>query len=223
MSIINRGFGGIPEITKNLMIINGIVFLATLIIPGLRESLSLHYFSNEAFRPWQIVTHMFNHATFFHIFFNMFTLYNFGVMLERVLGPKRFLTFYLFTGFGGAFLHLFVDVIQVYHATGTVWLDYGNLVNQQMKTIYNSQMLGASGAVFGVLTAFGIMYPEARIMLLFPPIPLKAKVFIPILILMELSLGIGNWDNVAHFAHLGGALFGYILLKIWNKNNNFFI
>jgi rhomboid-like protein len=111
----------------------------------------------------------------------------------------------------------------VYNATGTIWLEPGMYLSLQIETIYNSQMLGASGAVFGVLTAFGIMYPEARIMLLFPPIPLKAKVFIPILILMELSLGIGNWDNVAHFAHLGGALFGYILLKIWNKNNNFFI
>lgn len=214
----SNSFISLPEITKNLIIINGIVFLACIVIPGLQIKLSLFYFTNPEFRPYQIITHMFNHAGLAHLFFNMFTLYSFGGFIERYLGAKKFLLFYLLTGLGGALLHIGVDMFNIYQITGGLILNEQiALQHQQLIPIYITRMLGASGAVFGVLTAFGTMYPEARLMLLFPPIPIKAKVLIPILIVVELFLGFENWDNIAHFAHLGGALFGYLLIKYWKE------
>lgn len=214
----SNSFSSLPEITKNLIIINAIVFLACILIPGLSERISLYYFTNPEFRPYQIITHMFAHAGPAHIIFNMFTLYSFGGYVERYLGAKKFLIFYLLTGLGGALLHIGVDAITIYKATGSIILNEQiALQHQQLIPIYITRMLGASGAVFGVLTAFGTMYPEARLMLIFPPIPIKAKILIPILILIELFLGFENWDNIAHFAHLGGALFGYLLIKYWKE------
>lgn len=227
--MIQGGFSALPEITKNLMIINGIMLLAVVLFPDLYQIVSLYYFSNELFKPWQIVTHMFTHAGFLHLFFNMFALFMFGGVLERMLGPQRFLAFYLFTGFGGAFLHLMVNVIQVYMISEDVWLtreligslDVSIMDKRELMAIYMTPMVGASGAVFGILTAFGVLFPNARLMLLFPPIPVKAKVFIPILIVLELFSGIAGQGNIAHFAHLGGALFGFLLLKYWRKSNTF--
>lgn len=223
------GIRSIPEITKNLLIINGIMLLAVKVYPELYSIVSLHYFSNPLFKPWQIVTHMFTHATVLHLFFNMFSLFMFGSVLEQVLGPKRFLSFYLFTGFGGAFLHVLVNVIQVYSITGQVWLDNStiaglNLTSTEIKElseIFYIRMVGASGAVFGILAGFGLLYPNATLMLLFPPIPLKAKIFIPIIMLLELWNGFTSQGNIAHFAHLGGALFGFLLLNYWRKQRIF--
>jgi membrane associated rhomboid family serine protease len=227
--MIQGGFSALPEITKNLMIINGIMLLAVVLYPELYQTVSLYYFSNEMFKPWQIVTHMFTHAGFLHLFFNMFALFMFGGVLERMLGPQRFLAFYLFTGFGGAFLHVMVNVLQVYLLSGEIWLTQEMILGlnisltekRELYSIYQTPMVGASGAVFGILTAFGVLFPNARLMLLFPPIPVKAKVFIPILIVLELVSGIAGQGNIAHFAHLGGALFGYLLLKYWRKSNIF--
>lgn len=219
------GFGNLPEITKNLIIINAIMLLAVTFFPGLYQYVSLYYFSNEMFRPWQIVTHMFTHANFMHLFFNMFSLYMFGSVLERVLGPKRFLTFYLLTGLGGAFLHELVNILQVYHISGLVNINYDIINNlnipfsskEELAQIFFSPMVGASGAVFGVLIGFAFFFPNSQLMLIFPPIPIRAKTLVFILIASELFLGYQQQGNIAHFAHLGGALFGYLILKSWKR------
>lgn len=219
------GFGNLPEITKNLIIINAIMLLAVTFYPGLYQYVSLYYFSNEMFRPWQIVTHMFTHANMMHLFFNMFSLFMFGSVLERVLGAKRFLAFYLLTGFGGAFLHQLVNVYQVYDITGQLWVNLDMINNlaipfsekQEVAKIFFTPMVGASGAVFGVLIGFAYFFPDTKLMLLFPPIPIKAKVLVAILIAMELWFGYQQQGNIAHFAHLGGALFGYLILKSWKR------
>jgi rhomboid-like protein len=229
MSFIQSSFGGLPEITKNLMIVNAIMLLAVTLYPELYKVVSLYYFSNEAFRPWQIVTHMFTHANFLHLFFNMFSLFMFGGVLERLLGPQRFLAYYLMTGFGGAFLHLTVNVLQVYNLSGEIWLtkemiyalDIPFADKKELMGIFMTPMVGASGAVFGILTAFGMLFPDARLMLLFPPIPIKAKIFIPIIIALELWNGFTSHGNIAHFAHLGGALFGFFIMKMWRKRHIF--
>lgn len=219
------GFGNLPEITKNLIIINAITLLALTLYPSLYEYLSLFYFSNEQFKPWQIVTHMFSHGSFTHLFFNMFSLFMFGSVLENVLGSKRFLTYYLLTGFGGAFLHLLVNVLQVYQLSGHIWITPELINGLQIATteqieiikIFATPMVGASGAVFGVLIGFAYFFPNTQLMLIFPPIPIKAKVLVTILILLELYWGYQQQGNIAHFAHLGGALFGYFILKSWKR------
>jgi membrane associated rhomboid family serine protease len=220
------GFGNLPEITKNLIIINAIMLLAMTFFPGLYQYVSLYYFSNEMFRPWQIVTHMFTHANLMHLFFNMFSLYMFGSVLERVLGAKRFLTFYLLTGFGGAFLYGLVNVLHVYFLSGEFWISNLEMINQlaiplsdkqEIANIIFTPMVGASGAVFGVLIGFAFFFPDTQLMLIFPPIPIKAKVLVAILIVYELWSGYQQQGNIAHFAHLGGALFGYLILKSWKR------
>lgn len=217
----------IPEITKNLLIINAIVCLALNIIPVLQLYLPLSYFSNDLFRPWQLATHMFSHVQFWHLFFNMFSLWMFGSILEQVLGPKRFLAYYLITGFGGAFLYMLVNVLQVYAISGNVWLTPENISALQghvsyenletLRNIFMTKMLGASGAVFGILIGFAFFFPDTQLMLIFPPIPVRAKVLVAILIIYELIMGYQQQGNIAHFAHLGGALFGYFILKSWRR------
>lgn len=220
------GFGNLPVVTKNLIIINAIVLLALTLYPQLYEYISLYYFSNEQFKPWQIVTHMFAHGNFTHLFFNMFSLFMFGAVLENVLGSKRFLNYYLLTGFGGAFLHLLVNVIHIYILSGQIWVT-PDIINhllipfsdkQEIARIFLTPMVGASGAVFGVLIGFAYFFPDAKLMLIFPPIPIKAKVMVTILILMELWYSYQQEGNIAHFAHLGGALFGYLILRYWKRN-----
>ena len=220
------GYSQLPQLTKNLIIINLIVFLALSIHPILYNYLSLYYFSNELFQPWQIVTHMFSHASFMHLFFNMFALWMFGSVLEQVLGPKRFLTFYLITGFGGAILHLLVNITEIYSLSGQISITSLEAINALsisysdkiiIRDLIFTPMVGASGAIFGVLIGFAFFFPDARLMLIFPPIPIKAKVLVTILIIFELYSGYQRAGNIAHFAHLGGALFGYFILKSWKR------
>ena len=169
---------------------------------------------------------MFTHAGMMHLFFNMFSLFMFGSVLEGRLGSKRFLIFYLLTGFGGAFLHQLVNVLQVYHLSGQFWISNLEMINQlpipfsdkqEIANIFFTPMVGASGAVFGVLIGFAYFFPDTKLMLLFPPIPIKAKVLVAILIVMELWFGYQQQGNIAHFAHLGGALFGYLILQSWKR------
>ncbi len=220
------GLNNLPEITKNLIIINGIMFLALVTFPTLYNYFSLFYFSNELFRPWQFVTHMFSHANFMHLLFNMFALWMFGSVLEQVIGAKRFLIFYLITGFGGAFLHLLVNVIEIYTLSGEFWIPSLDAINAlsisysdkiAIRDIVFTPMVGASGAIFGVLIGFAFFFPNAKLMLIFPPIPVRAKVLVTILIIFELFSGYQRAGNIAHFAHLGGALFGYFILKAWKR------
>ncbi len=203
----------LPPVVKNIMIINAIMLLATFVIRSrfginLNEWLALYYFESDFFYPHQLITSMFMHGDLSHLFFNMFTLYMFGVTLESVWGSKRFLTYYLITGLGASLVHWLVTFIRIADAPYLI----------------NSSVIGASGAVYGVLLAFGVLFPNTRIMLLIPPIPLKAKHFVLIIGAIALFSGFGNipGDNVAHFAHLGGMIFGFILLKYWSKDRTHF-
>lgn len=244
MSAFRRSsaFGNMPEVVKNLLIINGLFFLATIALSPQGMDLSLllgaFYWDSEQFRPWQIITHMFMHGGFAHIFFNMFALWMFGTSIERVWGPKRFLIYYLVTGFGAFILHYAVVAYQIQQLIpevspemlaeiknkGLSYLmnnqNYTNPVYAELNMLYNVPVVGASGAVFGILLAFGMMFPNTRLIMLFFPVPIKAKYFVIGYGALELFSGIANrpGDNVAHFAHLGGMLFGYILIKYWNSN-----
>ncbi len=220
MAYNNNGFlQNIPPVTRNLLIVNVIMFIATLINPVfMKGTFSMAFPLSTEFRWWQPLTHMFMHDGFFHIFFNMYTLVMFGMVVERVLGSKRFLWFYFITGFGAVALHTGVEFWQVHE----LLQKYPQV---QPQTIYNSipGVLGASGAIYGVLVAFAMLYPEAKLTLIFPPITLNAKWWVIIFIGIELVTGItGTQMGVAHFAHLGGALFGWLLIRYWQKKGQLY-
>lgn len=211
-----------PPVVKNLLIINILVFAAMELIPGAHnwmiEKLALFYPASPYFMPHQVITHMFMHGGFMHILTNMFALWMFGRVLEWDLGPKRFLIYYFVCGIGAAALHM-----------GVTWLELqplmaggaGNYAEIMMRI--NTPTVGASGAIFGILLAFGMLHPNSTIMLLFPPIPMKAKYFVIIYGVLELFLGVsGTADNIAHFAHVGGMLFGFLLLLYWKKTNKIY-
>lgn len=182
-----------------------------------------YYGERGSFLPVQIITHMFMHGSISHIFFNMFGLFTLGIVLERVWGANRYLLFYITTGFGAVILHMAVQAFLVYRATGSIDPSMAMLENNpEAWSTYFSSTVGASGALFGVLTAFGMLFPNTELYLMFIPIPIKAKYFVIFYILIELYLGVAMYggDNVAHFAHLGGALFGFILVNYWNRNRN---
>ena len=212
----------------NLIAINVFFFAVASLLPGIfpmglpNMYLGLHYPSSEYFNPFQIITHMFMHENLLHIFFNMFNLYMFGTILERVWGPKRFLEFYFITGFGAMLLHTGVQALQIYHISGSVAppLHIVN-TNQQLFDIINAPTIGASGAVFGLLTAFALLFANTELYL-YGAIPVKAKYLVGGLIAYELWRGFTNnpGDNVAHFAHLGGALIGFIMIRIWRKDRS---
>ena len=231
-------FANMPPVVKNLLILNVIFFIATYALGqyfDMVQNLSAFYFNSPLFRPWQIITYMFMHGGFQHIFFNMFALFMFGPMLEYTLGSKKFFNYYFITGIGGLVLHMVVQSIEVHAITGTFtianpsvegsYLQYGAMA-QELYNLYYTPILGASGAIFGLLLAFGMLFPNLEMMILFIPIPIKAKYVVMGYIAIELFAGFGRFsgDSVAHFAHLGGALFGFILLKIWRvqKPNNFY-
>lgn len=246
---MNSGLMDMPDVVKNLIILNVVVYIATVFLfPQVYDLFSLHFVLSDQFQPYQIATHMFMHsnAGFGHLFFNMFGLWMFGSVLERIWGPKRFLSFYIIAGLGSALLYSLVNYVEWNMVTSNMSIEQidairgtfssSSGINYDLYTdsnpknvlkavrIYFSQAVGASGAIFGILVAFGMLFPNTEIMLIFLPIPIKAKYFIPIYIVIELFLGVSNfsWDNVAHFAHLGGALFGFIMVKIWNKDRTRF-
>ncbi len=197
----------ITDVVKNLILINILIYFGTHFLMPEQSwiRLAMFYPTSEYFQPFQLVSHMFMHANPSHIFFNMFGLYMFGSPVEELWGPRRFLFFYLFTGFGALGLHLLVKYWELQH--GGVSAD-----------AVNSPMLGASGAIFGVTVAYGMLFPENVIQLLLPPIPIKAKYFVFFFAALELFLGVSGYESgVAHFAHLGGALFGFLLIVYWRK------
>ncbi|MFY7651783.1 MAG: rhomboid family intramembrane serine protease [Chitinophagaceae bacterium] len=224
-------FEVLPVIIKNLLIINGLVFFAQYVNEQqiwlqFDNLFALHTFQSQYFKPWQFITHMFMHGSFSHLLSNMFALWMFGSILENIWGPKRFLLFYLTCGFGAALCHMTVlyfenaSLLKEYYAINPLSVDYDKVV-YVVQARLNQATVGASGAVFGCLAAFGYLFPNTRIYIYFL-IPLKAKWFVILYALMELSLAIQNsaGDNIAHFAHLGGALFGFLLVFFWNKTNN---
>ena len=194
----SRYFSSTPPVVLNLIIINALMLLATELLPvGNRIVGALALFNVESplFHSYQLVTYMFLHGGFSHLFFNMFALWMFGRTLEYELGSKRFLTYYMVCGIGAALIQYFTA------------LAFGELP---------MSLVGASGAVMGLLLAFGVMHPNAVIMLLIPPIPMKAKWFVVVYGVIELFFGIsGRMDGVAHFAHVGGMLWGFLLLYYW--------
>jgi len=249
-------FRNIPPVVKNLLIINGLFYLASILLYNnakinLADYLGLHYWGSDGFKSFQIVTHMFMHSfidfqdgsiAFSHILMNMFGLWMFGSTLEGIWGGKKFLIFYMIAGLGAAAVQLIMihfrlqqfhselspELIQHVYDNGYQALmefkNYTDPVAKQFNSLLNSKMVGASGALYGILVGFGVLFPNTELMLIFVPVPVKAKYFIPVLILIDLFLGIGNfsWDPIAHFAHLGGALAGFILIQMWKKDRGTF-
>jgi membrane associated rhomboid family serine protease len=232
------GFRILPPVVKNLLIINTLFFLGTIALSNridLDQYLGLHYFTSPVFRPHQLVTYMFMHGSFTHILFNMFALWMFGNVLENVWGPKRFLIYYMVTGIGAGLIQLLVLYFRISSIEGTLDPQIINMVQEKgydllmegknyadpvigkLNLLINTTTIGASGAVFGILLAFGMMFPNSLIYVYFA-IPVKAKYFVMIYGAIELFSGVsGTADNVAHFAHLGGMIFGYLLLLYWKK------
>ena len=197
-------FQNITPITKNIIILNVIVFiLSNTFLPQMYYYLVAYFPLAPEFKSWQIVTHMFMHGGIMHIAFNMLTLASFGPLLERFLGEKKYILLYFLSGLGA-------------YALNSLWIYYEMLNNGN--EFMNVAMLGASGAIFGVVAAFTALYPNAEMMIMFIPFPIKAKILLPIVIVGSIYLGINNVGGVAHFAHIGGAIVGYILIKIWGRN-----
>lgn len=245
MNNFRPSINAVPPVVKNLIIINVIMLFATYVLNmrgiNLTKILGLHYFESPDFRPYQLVTHMFMHGGFTHLLFNMFALWMFGRVLESVWGPKRFFIYYFVTGLGAAALHTFVNFIEFQHLAGKMLPEAVQMVMTQGPEIFsqgknfsdpdagklnlllNIPTVGASGAVFGILLGFGMLFPNTQLMLLFPPIPIKAKYFVMGYGAIELYLGLTqSGSNIAHFAHLGGMLFGFFMIKYWNKHTNHF-
>lgn len=252
----------IPPVVKNLIAINIILWLATILTPdifrrwglafNLTDILGMHYWASEKFNLVQLLTYIFMHGGFSHLFFNMFALYMFGSVLENHWGHKRFLVYYLITGIGAGIVQQVFWTIE-YHQmitainqaiaanSGEALLSYQPLLERyfrmnnlmhfnaadliELKRLYLNLPItvGASGSVFGLLFAFGWLFPDVRLMLLFFPVPIRARLFVFIYGIAELFLGVANFsgDTVAHFAHLGGMMFGFILILIWKKKSPF--
>ena len=255
-------FSQLPLVVKNLLIINGLFFLAKITLPreiiDMDKLFALHPFQSPDFEPYQIITHMFMHGDFTHLFFNMFAIWMFGKILENVWGGKRFLIYYIITGLGAMILYSSVQQVQIsvleanmnieqiqqvaserghecyrdlvrLNNEGKGFTEYGyslyGIQGNQMKDLlglYYSPVLGASGALFGLLLAFGMLFPNTLLYLYFA-IPLKAKYFVIGYGVLELVLTFTNTnDGVAHLAHLGGMLFGFIIIRYWKKDRNTF-
>ena len=216
-------FSSIPPVTKNLIIINLLFWLAEIVLPrvgiDLVKYLGLHYFAASDFNAVQLVTYMFMHdpGSFGHVFFNMFSVFMFGRTLEMVWGSKRFLIYYLTTGIGAGLVQEVTWFFSLRDAIDATIVQAGWETTRAL--LNNVITIGASGAVFGILLAFGMLFPNAELFIMFIPIPVKAKYFVIFYGIVELFLGVGNFsgDNIAHFAHLGGMLFGFFLIKYWKK------
>jgi len=232
-----RGMG-IPPVVLNLIIINTLFLLVTYLFRekiNLYSVLGLHYFSSQDFGTWQFVSYMFMHGGFTHLLFNMFALWMFGSVLEQVWGGKRFLTFYMVTGIGAGLVQLLVAFFRIHSAESMLtpeqidyvythgpdlWREGKTFTEQSMAALHriiNTPTVGASGAVFGILLAFGMLFPNTLIYVFFA-IPIRAKYFVMIYGAIELYYGVsGTQEGIAHFAHLGGMVFGFFLIKYWKK------
>ncbi|KAB7531213.1 rhomboid family intramembrane serine protease [Flagellimonas olearia] len=235
--------GRMTEAVKHLLIINVIMFFATQLYGDqMYQWMSLWFPKNSNFEWWQVGSHMFMHGNLMHIVFNMYALWAFGTPLERVWGRNKFLFFYFSAGLGSAALHTGVNYyffneglnalesaglartqIMDIISAGQYSPDWYNLASKStidsFLSAYNVPAVGASGAIYGVLVAFAFMYSEAKLMLIFLPVPIKAKYFVPLLIAGDVIFGISNVNTgVAHFAHIGGALIGFIMMWYWKKN-----
>jgi len=236
------------DTVKHLLIINVLMFAGTFFIEQNElffRLFALYFPKNELFQPWQVLTHMFMHGGVQHILFNMFALWMFGTAVEQVFGRTKFITFYLLAGFGAAALQIayyylnyspieaelittglsqseIVEMLSTNEITKTI-TDAQKLQLQELFPVFNSVMVGASGAIMGILVAFGMLFPNSQLMLIFLPIPIKAKYFIPGIIALDLfsaltGVSIFSPSNTAYIAHIGGALTGFIMMYFWKKN-----
>lgn len=238
----------VTETVKQLIIINILFFIGTQLVSGpAYQYLALFFPENSDFMPWQPITYMFMHGGFMHILFNMFALYSFGSALEQFWGGKKFLFFYISCGLGAALLHLGVNYYE-FHSGMNALVDAGfsqseilSLLNEgkfdsrwadvigqsglsSMASSFIVPAVGASGAIYGLLVAFAFMFPNAQLGLMFIPVPIRAKYFVPGILLVDLILGLkgeaifGGGSGIAHFAHLGGALTGFLMMYYWKKS-----
>lgn len=239
-------FNTLPPITRNIIILNVIVFVLFYLLnsPELYMKFAAFYPFSPFFKSWQVITHMFMHGSFMHILFNMFTLFSFGPVLERTLGDKKYVILYFVSGLGAFFLFNawnFYEVQQIqsslegfgfnlegffsgenvaFTGSAEAVLAQQELVNN-LRSIISVPMVGASGAIFGIIAAFATLYPDAEIGIMFIPIPVKVKYVLPVIIIGSIALGVsGNVGGIAHLAHVGGALVGFLLAKYW-KNNRY--
>ncbi|WP_223608297.1 rhomboid family intramembrane serine protease [Chryseobacterium sp. OSA05B] len=236
-------FNNIPPITRNIIIINVIVFVGTYFLGNqVIGYLAGFYPFSPFFHSWQIITHMFMHGSIMHILFNMLTLYSFGPILEQTLGEKKYLILYFLSGLGAFFLFNLWNFVEAQQLTSELQQlgfnvnaylsgasvgfsgDAASVLKQKelvesFKAIVATPMVGASGAIFGVVAAFATLYPDSKIMMMFIPIPIKVKYLMPLVIVVSIYLGVsGNGGGIAHLAHVGGALVGWILARIWKKH-----
>ena len=218
----------IPVVTKNLLLVNIIAFVATWILQlrglDLNDLLGLHFFMAADFQVWQLLTYMFLHSGFTHILFNMFALWMFGVVIENVWGPKKFLFYYISCGVGAGIMQEIAQFFSFYFTISAQdpTIGFGELfaIGHQRSTQLNGwTTIGASGAVYAILLAFGMIFPNERIFIFPLPIPIKAKWFVMFYVAIDLfSAMSSSGDNVAHMAHLGGMLFGYLMIRYWNNH-----
>jgi membrane associated rhomboid family serine protease len=232
------------DTVKQLLILNILFFIGAQFVPQATDLLALHYFESDKFKLWQPISHMFMHGGLMHIFFNMFALVSFGSALEHFWGPKKFLFFYFTCGLGAALIHSGINYYYFHDGLNTLVLngfketEILNLVNEgKFMTSWQAVLapntfenmigaltptVGASGAIYGLLVAFAFMFPNAELALLFIPVPIKAKYFVPGIVLLDLFSGVTGYSifggGIAHFAHVGGALFGFFMMWYWKKN-----
>lgn len=234
----------LPPVVKNLLIINVLIWLVMALSPAANATFNkyfaLYYFSSEAFRPYQLFTYMFLHGNFMHLFFNMFALFMFGRTIEMTMGSSRFLFYYISCGIFAALVQMGVFAIYIHNITELLPLEVVAKVKEQglqiiregynysdpdlgrLNAFINTPMVGASGAIYGVLLAFGFLFPNLPIYIFFIPVPIKAKWLVIGYFLLELMYGIsGTADSVAHFAHLGGMISGFLLLIYWKRKGVF--
>lgn len=232
------------DTVKQLLILNILFFIGAQFVPQATDLLALQYFESDKFKLWQPISHMFMHGDLMHIFFNMFALVSFGSALEHFWGPKKFLFFYFSCGIGAALIHSginyyhFHDGLNTLISNGFKETEIINLINEgKFMTSWQAVLspntfenmigaltptVGASGAIYGLLVAFAFMFPNAELALMFIPVPIKAKYFVPGIVLLDLFSGVTGYSifggGIAHFAHVGGALFGFLMMWYWKKN-----
>lgn len=210
-------FSNVPPVTKNLILVNILIYIATALNENFMiGTFGLFYPSSPYFHWWQVITHMFMHGGFWHIFFNMYTLFIFGVVVERIIGSKKFALFYFVCGLGAAALQIGTQYIemQAFISAGAT----GSIAALKM-----TPTVGASGAIYGVLIGYAMLFPDSKMTLLFPPITLSAKWMVIIFAAIELFTGVIGWvDGVAHFAHLGGMLIGWLMIRWWRRRGVLF-
>jgi len=237
---MNNLLNNLTPVVKNILIICIICFIGSSLVKPANDWLGVYYPDSEFFHIWQPITYMFMHGDLGHIFFNMFALVMFGPIIEQMFGSKRFLNYYIICALGALVLQYGVQAIEVYQITGTPFAKEFISINlaqntihttlqltgeelQTLASIYRIPMVGASGAIFGLLLAFAYFFPNMPLYFMFIPVPIKAKYFVGGYILIEIYLGFNNnGSSIAHLAHVGGALFGYLLIKAWKIKKGYY-